>query len=94
MSGKPDAPTSPTLPNPKQPTKPHLQIQPLTLLQKKSCEAQNYPGLSNGKRFRWPSKWEFLDPSRGYTCGYTCGYTLSLFNPEATGQLTGDIILD
>jgi hypothetical protein len=39
MSGKPDAPTSPTLPNPKQPTKPHLQIQPLTLLQKKSCAA-------------------------------------------------------
>ena len=37
MSGKPDAPTSPTHPNPKQPTNPHLQIQPLTLLQKKSC---------------------------------------------------------
>jgi hypothetical protein len=48
----------------------------------------------NGKRFRWPSKWEILDPCRGYTCGYTCGYTLSLFNPEATGQLAGDIILD
>jgi len=39
MSGKPDAPTSPTHPNPKQPTNPHLQIQPLTLLQKKSCAA-------------------------------------------------------
>jgi DNA invertase Pin-like site-specific DNA recombinase len=40
MSGKPDAPTSPTHPNPKQPTNPHLQIQPLTLLQKKSCAAE------------------------------------------------------
>jgi hypothetical protein len=39
MTGKPDAPTSPTHPNPKQPTKPHLQIQPSTLLQKKSCVA-------------------------------------------------------
>jgi hypothetical protein len=31
MSGKPDAPTSPTIPNPKQLTKPHLQIQLSTL---------------------------------------------------------------
>ena len=47
MSGKPDAPTSPTHPNPKQPTNPHLQIQPLTLLQKKSCAA-GHPSILQG----------------------------------------------
>jgi len=45
MSGKPDAPTSPTHPNLKQPTNPHLQIQPLTLLQKKSCAARGAGSL-------------------------------------------------
>ena len=41
MSWKPDAPPFPTHSNPKQPTNPHLQIQPLTLLQKKSCPTKN-----------------------------------------------------
>ena len=45
MSGKPDAPTSPPHPNPKQPTKRHLQIQPLTLLQRKSCAADFREGV-------------------------------------------------
>ena len=50
MSGKPDAPTSPTHPNPKQPTNPHLQIQPLTLLQKKSCAAKILVPLTDRNR--------------------------------------------
>ena len=50
MSGKPDAPTSPTHPNPKQPTNPHLQIQPLTLLQKKSCAASAVKRKARGYR--------------------------------------------